>query len=160
MVVSLPQISITTSSLPDTSSSSTGLLTVSASVTFRNPQDRFQGATRTTTTATITSHPSAHCCLPRVLSIHTPPVVSATNTSPEQCPCPRRRLSATASYGETSVRHFPCGIMPGVRFSHILIVECDVNSLNCSDVLKLHWPILVLRLPARGKILEISWPPL
>lgn len=115
------------------------------SVTFRNPQDRFQEATRTT--ATITSHPRAHRCLPRVLSIHTPPVVSATNTSPEQspCPCPRRRLSAAASYGETSVRHFPCG-MPGVRFSHIFIDVRDVNSLNCSDVLELHWPILVLRL--------------
>lgn len=117
-----------------------------AGVTFRNPKYRFQEETRTA--ATITSHPQAHLCLPRVLSIHTPPVVSSTKTSPEQSSWllqPRRRLSAAASFGKTSDRHFPCE-MPGVRFSHNFIVVSDVNSLNCSDVLELHWPILVLRM--------------
>lgn len=119
---------------------------LSAAVTFRNPQYRFHGEPRTA--ATITSHPQAHLCLPRVLSIHTPPVVSSTNTSPEQSSWllqPRRRLSAAASFGKTSDRHFPCE-MPGVRFSHNFIVVSDVNSFNCSDVLELHWPILVLQL--------------
>ncbi len=104
------------------------------------PQDVFQGKTRTTTTPT--SHPQVHLCLPRVSSIHTPPVESATKTSPEQSswvPQPRRRLSAAASFWEASARHFSCEI-PGVRFSLNFVV--DENSLNCSAVLELHWPIL------------------
>lgn len=91
-----------------------------------------------------------YLCLPMVLSIHTPPVGSATKTSPAQSswllqPC--RRLSAGVLVSFCSDRSFPWE-MSAIRFSVNIIVVSVAVSLNCSwtfsDVVELHWPISLI----------------